>query len=55
MAAEHGISEVVIHTTKSMQLAWSMYERLGFQRSPDLDFQQHSLPVYGFRLKLKGK
>ncbi len=43
---------MIIHTTKSMKLAWGMYERLGFIRADDLDFMQGSLPVYGFRLGL---
>jgi ribosomal protein S18 acetylase RimI-like enzyme len=45
-------AEVVLHTTKAMQLAWAMYERLGFVRSDDLDFSQGALTVYGFRLRL---
>jgi len=44
--------QVVIHSTKAMQIAWSMYEKLGFQRSEDLDFQKGKLTVYGFRLLL---
>lgn len=43
---------MVIHTTKAMQLAWGMYEKLGFKRATDLDFIQTELPVFGFRLKL---
>jgi hypothetical protein len=35
-----------------MKVAWRMYEALGFERSPDLDFLQGELPVFGFRLKL---
>lgn len=46
------LNQVVIHTTKAMETAWQMYERLGFRRSEDLDFVQGSLPVFGFRLKL---
>jgi GNAT superfamily N-acetyltransferase len=53
LASDAGKNEVVIHTTKSMQLAWKIYEKLGFRRSPDLDFLQHNLEVFGFRLKLK--
>jgi GNAT superfamily N-acetyltransferase len=45
--------KIVIHTTKAMQVAWKMYENLGFKRSEDLDFLQGDLPVYGFRLILK--
>lgn len=44
--------QVVIHTTKAMQVAWKMYENLGFKRSEDLDFMQGELPVFGFRLLL---
>lgn len=44
------INQVIIHTTKAMQTAWKMYEKLGFKRSEDLDFMQGELPVYGFRL-----
>ena len=44
--------QVIIHSTKFMQVAWKMYEKLGFKRSEDLDFLQGSLPVFGFRLKL---
>ena len=46
------LSQVIIHTTKAMQQAWSMYEQIGFKRSDDLDFLQQGYPVYGFRLKL---
>jgi GNAT superfamily N-acetyltransferase len=45
--------QVVIHTTKAMMIAWKMYENIGFRRSPDLDFIQGSLPVFGFRLSLE--
>lgn len=44
--------QVVLHTTQAMQIAWAMYEKLGFVRSPDLDFLQGELPVFGFRLAL---
>lgn len=44
------INQVIIHTTKAMQTAWGMYEKIGFKRSEDLDFMQGELPVYGFRL-----
>lgn len=45
--------QVIIHSTKAMQIAWKMYEKLGFKRSEDLDFLQGELPVFGFRLMLK--
>jgi ribosomal protein S18 acetylase RimI-like enzyme len=52
LARQKGHSEVVLHTTQAMQAAWGLYEKLGFQRSPDLDFLQQQLSVFGFRLKL---
>lgn len=51
-AAANGHSEVILHTTAAMKIAWRMYEKLGFRRSPDLDFDQHGLAVFGFRLAL---
>jgi ribosomal protein S18 acetylase RimI-like enzyme len=52
LAREAGHAQVVLHTTQAMQIAWGLYERLGFVRSEDLDFSQQALPVYGFRLAL---
>lgn len=52
-AHEKKHSQVLIHSTKAMQTAWSMYQNLGFKRSEDLDFMQGELPVYGFRLTLE--
>lgn len=51
-AKEAKLEKVVIHTTKAMQTAWKMYEKLGFKRSLDLDFAQGDLEVFGFRLVL---
>ena len=51
-ARNHKNKQVVIHTTKAMQIAWKMYEKLGFKRSEDLDFMQEELPIFGFRLIL---
>jgi len=51
-AREQGHARVVLHTTRAMQVAWSMYERLGFERAPELDFLQGELPVFGFSLAL---
>jgi GNAT superfamily N-acetyltransferase len=45
-------NQIIIHSTKSMNIAWRMYEKLGFVRSKDLDFMQGKLPVFGFRLLL---
>jgi hypothetical protein len=35
-----------------MDVAWSLYTKIGFERSSDLDFSQEGLPVFGFRLML---
>jgi GNAT superfamily N-acetyltransferase len=53
MARQNGHSQVILHTTQAMQVAWRLYEKLGFVRSDDLDFSQQGLPVFGFRLKLQ--
>jgi ribosomal protein S18 acetylase RimI-like enzyme len=45
-------AQVILHTTQAMRIAWGLYERLGFERSEDLDFLQQGFPVYGFRLVL---
>lgn len=49
-AKEMDQPQVIIHSTKAMQVAWKMYEKIGFKRSEDLDFMQEKLPVFGFRL-----
>lgn len=51
-AKADGNEAVLIHTTASMKVAWGLYERLGFERFPDIDFLQEGLPVFGFRLQL---
>lgn len=51
-ARDRNLKQVIIHSTKAMTTAWKMYENIGFERSPDLDFMQAELPVFGFRLKL---
>jgi len=45
-------NQLIIHSTKAMQIAWKMYEKMGFKRSEDLDFMQEKLHVFGFRLLL---
>lgn len=47
-----GRRQLIIHTTRAMTVAWQMYEKAGFRRSPELDFMQGALPVFGFRLPL---
>ncbi len=51
-ATEKKHQQLIIHTTLAMQNAWRMYENMGFKRSPDLDFKQGNIPVFGFRLSL---
>jgi GNAT superfamily N-acetyltransferase len=51
-AKDQQLGQMIIHTTKAMQTAWGMYEKIGFKRSTDLDFAQGDLLVFGFRLKL---
>jgi len=53
IAQQQRHARVVLHTTEAMRVAWGMYERLGFQRSLDLDFMQGALPVFGFSLALR--
>ena len=48
-----GRKQVVLHTTEVMPVARGMYDRMGFQRSPDLDFNPgDDMLVMGFRLDL---
>jgi GNAT superfamily N-acetyltransferase len=51
-AKDQGHEQVILHTTKSMQKAWKMYEAMGFKSSHDLDFSQGGVDVFGFRLRL---
>ncbi len=51
-ARELGKARIVLHTTLMMQTAWTMYERLGFARFPEIDFRQGNLEVFGFQLNL---
>lgn len=50
LARDAGHSQVILHSTQAMRIAWGLYERMGFVRSEDLDFVQEGFPVYGFRL-----
>ena len=51
-ATKHNHSQLFIHSTESMKVAWGMYERLGFLRYKEIDFIQGKLPVFGFKLDL---
>lgn len=52
LARKIGNKQVILHTTDAMQVAWKMYQNLGFERATELDFMQQELQVYGFRLIL---
>jgi len=51
-AEKEGFSHLVIHSTKYMMIAWEMYERMGFVRFPEIDFEKSGVQVYGFRYAL---
>ncbi len=53
LAKTHGNKQVILHTTQAMQIAWGMYQRMGFVRDESLDFSQGELAVFGFRLELE--
>lgn len=52
IAKEENQQQLIIHSTKAMQIAWKMYEKLGFIRYSKIDFIQEKLPVFGFRILL---
>ena len=52
LATAENKKQLIIHSTNAMKIAWAMYERMGFERSQDLDFSKDDFPVFGFRLKL---
>jgi GNAT superfamily N-acetyltransferase len=52
-ARESGAAVLTLHTTDIMRAAIRLYERMGFQRSPDLDFEPApGVVVEGYRLPL---
>ena len=53
-ARESGATALTLHTTDMMQAAMRLYERMGFQRAPDLDFEPApGVTAKGFRLALE--
>jgi GNAT superfamily N-acetyltransferase len=51
-----GAAELGLHTSKSMRVAMGMYERMGFVRAPEHDFQPEGAElVQGYRLPLGGR
>ncbi len=53
-ARAQGKAAVILHTTKYMERARQMYERLGFARYPALDIRYGSVDVLAYRLELDG-
>jgi len=53
LARDKRHEQVILHTTNAMRTAWALYERMGFNRSEDLDFSWEGFPVHGFRLRLE--
>ncbi len=54
LAKDKGHDQVILHTTQAMQVAWHLYQKMGFERSAELDFSQNDFPIFGFRLRLPG-
>lgn len=52
LARKSNNQAVILHTTASMQPAWNLYESLNFTRLPEIDFNQKTLKVHGFKLNL---
>ena len=49
-----GESAITLHTTDLMQTAKNMYERMGFQRDPEMDFYPaEDVVIKGYRLELE--
>ena len=54
-ARRTGASELGLHTSASMRVAMRLYERMGFVRAPEYDFQPEGAErVEGYRLPLAG-
>lgn len=54
-ARQSGAKALTLHTTDMMQVAMSMYERMGFVHAPDLDFRPvPDITIKGYRYDLNG-
>ena len=52
-ARRAGATELGLHTSRSMRIAMQMYERMGFVRAPEYDFQPDGAEVVeAYRLRL---
>ncbi len=48
-----GATALTLHTTEMMRVAMQLYERMGFERTPDLDFSPApGITVKGYKLAL---
>ena len=54
LANVSGNRQVILHSTEAMKVSWHLYQNLGFNRSPELDFVDNGYSVLGFSLKLTG-
>ena len=52
LAQDKEHSQVILHTTVVMKVAWALYEKLGFVRTPALDFELYGVQILGFNLSL---
>ena len=46
-----GKARLVLHSTRLMTSAWTLYEGLGFVRFPEIDLKQGDFEVLGFQLR----
>ncbi len=52
-ARKAGVKAVTLHTHEMMAVAMAMYERMGFQRAPELDFKPApQVTIKGYRYNL---
>lgn len=49
-AKRNGRAQLILHTTGYMEVARTMYEKMGFARADELDFLQGKMKVCGFRM-----
>ena len=53
-ARQSGAAVITLHTTDIMQVAMNMYERMGFVRTPELDFHPGpGITIKGYRFNLQ--
>ena len=54
-AQQSGSAAITLHTSDMMEVAMHMYERMGFVRTPEFDFQPApGVTIKGYRLSLDG-